>query len=250
MKINYDDYKIFNVLEKEYLPKSVIWKDDLPYCSDDHFNDIKGLYAKFYGYFTKNVNLLTNEFDRNIQDNFDKILDIEGIEEIEESYGTLVDKIGSGACYYINKNHTVIFSFVDGYLASVVWKSDNSPLFYWTSLTFCIVTGVDIEEYTLRYMYNTIARLNFIKHAEVITKHVAPKSTIGTLSRIRNMTKIGCNILDSRWFTTIVRSEGFKVRGHFRFQACGPGMKERKLIYVDDYQKNGYVSIAKKVALE
>lgn len=52
--------------------------------------------------------------------------------------------------------------------------------------------------------------------------------------------------VDCTWFTTIVRSEGFRVRGHFRLQ---PYPKEgvKRLIYIDEFQKHGYTRKAKKL---
>lgn len=55
----------------------------------------------------------------------------------------------------------------------------------------------------------------------------------------------GIRFLDASWYTTIVRKEGFGVRGHFRLQPCGPHRSDKKLIYIHEYQKNGYVRRAK-----
>lgn len=47
-------------------------------------------------------------------------------------------------------------------------------------------------------------------------------------------------IIDSTWFTTIIRTTGFSVKGHFGLRACGPGHSERKLTWISGYQKAGY----------
>lgn len=54
---------------------------------------------------------------------------------------------------------------------------------------------------------------------------------------------------DCSWFRTIVRKEGFMVRGHFRLQPCKnqDGEWDHKLIYIEPYQKHGYTRTAKKV---
>lgn len=49
-------------------------------------------------------------------------------------------------------------------------------------------------------------------------------------------------IIDSKYFRNIIRTEGFKVRGHFRMQPYGPGLSKKKLIWIDEFEKNGYVS--------
>jgi hypothetical protein len=51
--------------------------------------------------------------------------------------------------------------------------------------------------------------------------------------------------MDSTWFTQLVISNAFNVRGHFRLQPCGPELKERKLIWIQDFQKSGYTRKAK-----
>lgn len=53
------------------------------------------------------------------------------------------------------------------------------------------------------------------------------------------------SIIDSNWFRTTVRTEGFGVKGHFRLQPCGEGRKNRKLIWVNDFRKDGYTKKAK-----
>jgi hypothetical protein len=50
---------------------------------------------------------------------------------------------------------------------------------------------------------------------------------------------------DCGWYTTIIRNEGFSVRGHFRLQPCGAGKKDKKLIYIHEFQKHGYVRRAR-----
>lgn len=58
------------------------------------------------------------------------------------------------------------------------------------------------------------------------------------------------NVIDSSWLKTIIRTEGFEVRGHYRLQACGVGRKEHKLIFIKGFKKHGYVRTAKKIVYE
>lgn len=91
-----------------------------------------------------------------------------------------------------------------------------------------------------------IAFVLFKKYCELETKVVPAKSVnkyIGT--KYVNETDKRIKILDSTWFTTIVRSEGFHVRGHFRMQPYGPGMSQKKLIWISDFDKEGYTRKAK-----
>lgn len=86
----------------------------------------------------------------------------------------------------------------------------------------------------------------FLKYCDLETKEIKGNSKTNHVGvKYVNNTNNNIQILDSTWFTTIVKSEGFHVRGHFRFQPCGPNMAERKLIWVADYDKEGYTRTAK-----
>ena len=55
-----------------------------------------------------------------------------------------------------------------------------------------------------------------------------------------NETSNGIQVLDSQWYTSVFRTEGFTVRGHFRFySSCN------RLVYVNEFQKHGYHRHAK-----
>ena len=45
-------------------------------------------------------------------------------------------------------------------------------------------------------------------------------------------------LFDSKWYTEICNNESFQVSGHFRLQPDGDGTK--KLIWINEYTKNGY----------
>lgn len=47
-------------------------------------------------------------------------------------------------------------------------------------------------------------------------------------------------IVDSSYFTRIVRNDEFEVGGHFRVQKCGVGNKDSKIIFIENYKKSGY----------
>ncbi len=86
----------------------------------------------------------------------------------------------------------------------------------------------------------------FMKYCQVETKIIKPNSkALHVGCKYVNETQNNIEILDSTWFTTIVRSEGFHVRGHFRMQPYGPGMKDKKLKWIYDFDKTGYTKTAK-----
>jgi hypothetical protein len=58
--------------------------------------------------------------------------------------------------------------------------------------------------------------------------------------KITNDSEYNVYVVDSSWNKLIIRTDGFAVRGHFRLQPCGEGMKDRKLIWIDAFEKHGY----------
>lgn len=60
--------------------------------------------------------------------------------------------------------------------------------------------------------------------------------------KAKNEPGINVTVLDSLWYTTICREEGFMVSGHFRLQPCkdSQGHWTRKIIYIAAYEKHGY----------
>lgn len=100
------------------------------------------------------------------------------------------------------------------------------------------------EEKALKLL---VALIFFIKFAPLETKIIKGGAKgYHSGNKYVNETKNSIEVLDSTWFTNIVRSDGFKVRGHFRLQPCGPGLSQKKLIWVADFEKHGYTIHAKK----
>jgi hypothetical protein len=88
--------------------------------------------------------------------------------------------------------------------------------------------------------------LTFLKYCPLETKIVkAGRKESHCGEKVLNETKVDIEYLDSTWFTTIIRTEGFGVQGHFRWQPCGPHNSERKLIYIAPFEKQGYTRTAK-----
>lgn len=178
-----------------------------------------------------------------------------------EEHGTFIWQAGSFThtnFYYVNTK------IIDG-----VWQADYMFIQFskhaqndFKSIDVCI-SGKEIdgkvEEKTFiwkghydngfnhtHYFAFIVTFLVFIKHVELETKIVnANKKEVHIGTKYVNETKSNIEILDSTWFTTIVRSEGFDVRGHFRFQPFGPALQQRKLIWISDFEKHGYTRKAK-----
>jgi len=88
----------------------------------------------------------------------------------------------------------------------------------------------------------------FKKYCDIETKLIDPKqSRKATVAGTKylNETDRRITVLDSTWFTNLVVSWAFGVSGHLRWQRFGPGLSEKKLIWIDEFQKEGYTRKAK-----
>lgn len=106
--------------------------------------------------------------------------------------------------------------------------------------------GDKVEALPFAIWVDIVYMLIFMRYCEVETKMVAPgrkQEHVG--QKYINDTRQPIEIVDSTWFTTIIRSEGFGVKGHFRLQPFGPGMSQRKLVYIKPFEKHGYTRKAK-----
>ena len=88
----------------------------------------------------------------------------------------------------------------------------------------------------------------FLEFSDIDTVLLKEGDKIGTRRQGKYLNESGKDVIlvDSTWNKTIIRLGGFGVRGHIRLQAFGPGRTRRKLIYIPEYTKKGYVRNAKK----
>lgn len=82
--------------------------------------------------------------------------------------------------------------------------------------------------------------------------HIVHGTDTGKARRVKlndekflNETKNNIEIIDATYFTKLIRTGEFGVSGHFRVQHYGPGNNSAKIIFIDDYKKNGYTRGAK-----
>lgn len=86
----------------------------------------------------------------------------------------------------------------------------------------------------------------FLDNCEVETKMITAKSerTIG-LDRYLNQTRSNVGVINCTWFTTLVSNIPHGVTGHFRWQPFGEGRAQRKLIWIQDFIRNGFTRRAR-----
>lgn len=117
--------------------------------------------------------------------------------------------------------------------------------------------GVDTDEGGMYYpeefnsTFSQIMQvLTFIELGDTETVYLESGRNNGKTKKtgkITNTSTDPIHIVDSTWNKIIIRTDGFAVRGHFRLQPCGEANKDRKLIWIDAFEKHGYVRNAKNL---
>lgn len=91
--------------------------------------------------------------------------------------------------------------------------------------------------------------LYFIKNCEIETKELKPNEKHRTATEKHyNETKSNITLLDCTWFTTLISNIKHHVKGHLRWQPYGEGRALRKLIWINEFERGGFVRQAKKLA--
>jgi hypothetical protein len=99
-----------------------------------------------------------------------------------------------------------------------------------------------------KYFVEFIKLLIFTEYSELKETVLMPRQSVGTMKEGKYLNESDKNvvIVDSTWNNVIVRNEAFGVNGHFRLQPMGKNRLERKLIYIKEFIKDGYVRKSKK----
>jgi len=83
--------------------------------------------------------------------------------------------------------------------------------------------------------------LTYLYYGDITSKFIKSKNEIklSSFTKFLNNSIYNITFVDSLWKQRI-STEGFKVRGHFRLQPIGEGRKKRKLIWIEEFNKDGY----------
>ena len=76
---------------------------------------------------------------------------------------------------------------------------------------------------------------------EIIELGGLQRKTTNSGNSYKNKTRSEIKVIDVSWNQIIVNSNGFDVRGHGRFQACGKRWQNQRLIWINPYRKSMYV---------
>lgn len=108
--------------------------------------------------------------------------------------------------------------------------------------------GRDINGNIIDYLWSFILLYNFTETENKIVHGTDTEKSRRVKvddEKFLNESANNIEIVDTTYFTKIVRTDPFGVTGHFKVQNFGPGNALSKIIYVSDYKKEGYTRESK-----
>jgi len=172
---------------------------------------------------------------------------------------TIFDKLPEQKMTFIYSNNTLIrFCVFKGHLCFcwvVTSPSEDKPeefilnfhLFHYNQEEMRFSSNWDDPVVTNmeERIYKLLCFFYFSDNEMIIVEPGRKYGTKKTGKIINTFKDIPITVVNSNWNITSIRTEGFGVRGHFRLQPCGVGMKEVKMIFIEPFIKNGYIRNAK-----
>lgn len=143
--------------------------------------------------------------------------------------------------YLMGKTHAVRFVVGVNAIKGFYYDDKDNIAFEW---------GIEMDEggyyFDLRFQerFTTIMQiLTFVELGDIEIKMLEAGRNNGkekNKGKVTNTSNNTVYVVDSSWNQIIIHTDGFAVRGHFRLQPCGIGMKDRHLIWIDAFEKHGY----------
>jgi hypothetical protein len=144
--------------------------------------------------------------------------------------------------YLMGKHQMIRFMVAERGIKGIYYDDKANIVFEW-----------GVEKETGEYFHNSadisqfsqiMQLLTFIELGDIEVTLIHPRQKQKAERKEDNMYNATNNtvfVVDSTWNKILVRTDGFAVRGHFRLQPCGDGMRDRKLIWINAFEKNGYI---------
>jgi hypothetical protein len=246
MKISYRTHPRLEKLEKKDIGKFSLFEEDLA--------DVKP-HVKVFSDFFKRVALginnqiyqITKPFSDAYEAAGDRLFESKLYDQVEDDNICFIAPWKEATCMRIRNDvakkiiTTEFVNFFDGHILSAVGSLIIDYNSYPVERTHLGWVSKNVGK-TEFHIFNCILMTLFIKYADVQTKILPAKKKIDEIDcKYVNETKSRLVLLDSLWFTNLVKSDAFKVRGHFRLQ---PKKKEgqwtKELIWINEFQKDGY----------
>lgn len=260
MKFSYRSTPVLKVLETKSLQSVMIsdtfQKAILENAHTQHLSDsqrissvkdyIESTLREYRADYASSVKCVSLPLVLAMQDSYNKMLDVTTIEEDRLGAETIIFGKHSYLYYwekYKGGNLINIISFVGDKMVAYYFRCDylNKELLIIDSLIKERPDQTDSARLAVMINDITVIR-NFIRYAPIEPKIILQggKKLHDQNCKYVNDTLTGITIINSTYITDLHKEGAFKVRGHWRWQACGAAFKERKLIWIADFEKDGY----------
>ncbi len=262
MKISNRTYPIIEKLNNNSLGQLPIFEYDKLFF-EKHVESFHALWKKYSNKFKSNINIVSQPFVEASTKALPKLLELwtdistNDVSDMDISgtfiYGDFVFFID----YHIKKgsedNEIIFFKFSKDGIPHILF-ADSAKLEIYQVIWLSNYYGLNPnDKKKIRLTaFNEFARILildlFKSYAQVETKILLPHKILKELDcKYINNTSIEITYLDSKWFTNLVKSDTFKVRGHFRLQPKKINNKwTKELIWISEFQKAGYTAKARK----
>ncbi|MCF0059931.1 hypothetical protein MUK70_11830 [Dyadobacter chenwenxiniae] len=257
MKINNRTYHPLNYLKAGGLKSVRIANSDK--IADPTSPTFYNTFNKCIPHFNKDIHLVSSTFYESATATMSKMLDLYNDSKDDTPIsGTFIVNDAKmfknmAMMVYIDpltKEMTLFCFTLEGILVSFFFRTEKG-ITDWKSKEFDKIEHEVLKKYISEWN-NTcwavaITLCYFKRYAQVETINLPPNKKVKIFhTNYVNETNLSITHLDSKWFNNLVKSDAFKVRGHFRFQ---PKKKDgewtKELIWINDFMKEGYTSPAK-----
>lgn len=263
MKISYRNQSVLKMLNSGILGPVAIHSQDKNELTDELLSEFGKIWQKHSKSFDENVSVLSKTFAEALTQSAEKLGSGDLLNEVflQNTNGTLIindrticyeienidEKLSKLTYFYFQKNSTEAPEL--RCFMSVDFNNKNSSAKTQTYISKSGIYNNDFELSVETYIKVLVATLNFIKYADIEVKLLPANKKIKDFNyKYVNDTSSNIQILNSTWFTTLIKSDSFKVRGHFRLQPKKKnGEWTKELIWINEYEKTGYISEAKKM---
>jgi hypothetical protein len=253
MIIRKKKYPILEKLKTGSLGNMPIYESDRPF-----FNELGLSFTSNWKFihndFLREINIISDSFNESAQKAEKNLISLYQDIVVNDTsdldvYGTFILKdLVLMISYSVKKGSEdqEIFFYIfskEGIPLGVYVDSAKHKIYQnaWVSQTLGL-TKQNMMNFLMGYLVKTIILKMFKSYAKVETKNIPANGRIKDFNcKYINETGLNITFLDCKWFTDIVRSEGFSVRGHFRLQPKKhEGKWTKELIWIEDFKKHGY----------
>lgn len=99
------------------------------------------------------------------------------------------------------------------------------------------------DAFTSKDFNQFIQMLLFVELSELRIDILQPNEKVGKTksNKVINKSKSDIIVVTHKWNVLSIRTESFLVSGHWRIQPYGKNREKKKLIYIDTFEKEGYI---------